>query len=490
MPYLPCPACGSPDAGNGFYCQHCGKPIRATRNTQPAPTPAQYSSYDDLYDDSKSRRRSAILMAGVAVILIVVLVVLLVRRSPNEKNPNPVTAPSTPEAVTASNPEVAPVSAAHPLTAREIAQMALPAVVFLSVEDSNGNMTGFASGFFVSSDLIATNYHVIRNAARVQARLITRDESIPIAGIAGSDARCDLAVLKVGGGAATVRPHMLAMGNSDTVEVGDVIYAVGNPKGLEGTFSQGIVSGFRNIDGVHHIQITAPISPGSSGGPIINELGEVIGIAVGTAGAGQNLNFAIPCSYLSVMMKNINSTQPFRSSGSSSDSAASTITAPPPDREPGEKSPEIPEVARMAYINGVSLENQKRYNEAVVAYMEALRLYPRYAQAYYRLGTVYIEMDMNEQAIDSFNQAIRINSDSAVYYTGLGYAYLKMHKAAEAIPPLKEALRLNPMDGDAHFVLGIAYYVEGQIEQAQDEYTKLKGLNPAYANRLLKILSQ
>ncbi len=71
----------------------------------------------------------------------------------------------------------------------------------------------------------------------------------------------------------------LLLSDTDFPEIGERVYAIGNPKGLEGTFSEGIVSGKRVFEENEIIQITAPISPGSSGGPVINTRGEVIGIA-------------------------------------------------------------------------------------------------------------------------------------------------------------------------------------------------------------------
>lgn len=81
-------------------------------------------------------------------------------------------------------------------------------------------------------------------------------------------------------------------------EIGEKIYAVGNPKGLNGTFSEGIISGVRDIQANNILQITAPISPGSSGGPVLNSSGQVVGIAFSSYSSGQNLNFAIPVKYL------------------------------------------------------------------------------------------------------------------------------------------------------------------------------------------------
>lgn len=83
------------------------------------------------------------------------------------------------------------------------------------------------------------------------------------------------------------------------IAVGESVIAIGNPRGLEGSVSTGIVSGFRISNGVKMIQITAPISPGSSGGPVLNSRGVVIGVATATLKGGQNLNFAVPATYIS-----------------------------------------------------------------------------------------------------------------------------------------------------------------------------------------------
>jgi len=88
----------------------------------------------------------------------------------------------------------------------------------------------------------------------------------------------DLVVVNISGGCL----QALALGNSDAVQVGDSVSAVGNPQGSEGTFSQGIVSSIRELGSKRLLQITAPISPGSSGGPVLNEKGEEIGVSVAT----------------------------------------------------------------------------------------------------------------------------------------------------------------------------------------------------------------
>ena len=117
----------------------------------------------------------------------------------------------------------------------------------------------------------------------------------------------DLAVLQVS--ASSVQP--LAIADSDVVEIGETIYVVGNPKGyLEGTFSEGIVSGIRLEETDKLLQLTAPISPGSSGGPVLNNKGQVIGVSAATIEGGQNLNFAIPSNFLKDLLAQLHSVKP------------------------------------------------------------------------------------------------------------------------------------------------------------------------------------
>ena len=179
------------------------------------------------------------------------------------------------------------------LTPREIAQQTLPSTVWLVM---GNNTKGIKSGseFFVTSDIVATNFHVIKETSEGYAKIYGRNEVYEVLSVIGVDEKNDLALLKIKGSKG--RPLRLNTDNSTAI--GDVVFAVGNPEGLEGTFSQGIVSSIRKIDKVNLLQITAPISAGSSGGAILNDRGEVVGIAVGVIGSGQSLNFAVPISYL------------------------------------------------------------------------------------------------------------------------------------------------------------------------------------------------
>lgn len=191
-------------------------------------------------------------------------------------------------------------------TVRQLAENTFPSVVLLVMQDADRQPVSLGSGFFVGDGLIATNVHVVRGASSGEARRVGLARTYEVSSLVAVDASADLAVLKIPGFAAPP----LRLGQSEDVAVGDAVYAIGNPEGLEGTFSQGIVSGIRTIGADKLLQITAPISPGSSGGPVINGRGEVVGVAVATFSEGQNLNFAIPSSYLVSLLKRIGPSRP------------------------------------------------------------------------------------------------------------------------------------------------------------------------------------
>ena len=181
-------------------------------------------------------------------------------------------------------------------TVPELVKAMSPAVVFIGNVDRSGQVQSIGSGFVVDAGgTIVTNYHVIEGAQDLQVKM-KDGEIYDRVEVLDYDTRRDLAVIKI----RAFKPlPVLALATSD-VEVGEEAVAIGNPKGLEHTVSAGIVSAFRQAEGYRLIQISVPISPGSSGGPLFSMEGKVIGItSAGVVAEGaQNLNFAVPIDYV------------------------------------------------------------------------------------------------------------------------------------------------------------------------------------------------
>lgn len=212
--------------------------------------------------------------------------------------------------------------AARAETLQELAAKATPSVVLLTAFDAGGRKLGTGTGFFVSPDgTVATNHHVIAKASKVTASL-SDGRKLDATGILADDEDKDLALIKVPGAGFPA----LLLGESSTLRAGDDVVVIGSPMGLSGTLSAGIISAIRkerlplDDDDDHSrkrgpadqaeknhfeswgIQVSAAISPGSSGSPIMRPNGEVVAVAVGRLVGGESLNFGIPIADLKTLI--------------------------------------------------------------------------------------------------------------------------------------------------------------------------------------------
>jgi serine protease Do len=170
-----------------------------------------------------------------------------------------------------------------------------PAVVTVMAYNDLDEMVFQGSGFFITpGGRFLTNYHVLAQAARAEVKTAA-GRCYPITGVVAADQDWDLVMAEID----CPRPRHAApsLKISDAVpEVGEQVAVVGSPLGLEQTLSIGVVAARRRASGGAYLQISAPVSPGSSGSPVINMAGEVVGVASLQVVKGQNLNFAVPAS--------------------------------------------------------------------------------------------------------------------------------------------------------------------------------------------------
>ncbi len=189
-------------------------------------------------------------------------------------------------------PAVVGSAAAAPLTTEAIAARAVPATVTIVTFDADGDTLGLGSGFIVRpTGVIVTNHHVMAGAVSAAVVLASGERYDRVQAL-DTDPGADLAILKIPGyGLPTLAT------TSVMPRVGAKVVAVGNPLGLSRTVSEGIVSAMRLYDGRELMQMSAAISPGSSGGPVLNARGEVVAVATSYLKVGQSLNFAVPVRY-------------------------------------------------------------------------------------------------------------------------------------------------------------------------------------------------
>jgi hypothetical protein len=183
------------------------------------------------------------------------------------------------------------------LTTAQIADRATPSVVIIENFNEDGEKAGQGSGYVFSADgVVITNYHVIRGARSLMVRVPLK-EAVPVDSLLGYSIEHDVAAIQISASLPALDGEYV-----EPVKVGDRVVAIGAPLGLESTVSEGIVSALRNAGGTQIVQTTASISPGSSGGPLFDEYGKVIGLTTAQMRDGQNLNFVIAIRHVSELL--------------------------------------------------------------------------------------------------------------------------------------------------------------------------------------------
>lgn len=186
----------------------------------------------------------------------------------------------------------------------DITDLILESSVTIEVKDQRNKTLKFGSGAFIDEDKIVTNFHVVESGITIEI-ILNSDENIKYnASILKIDSANDIAILKID----NPFPGKALKINQGYPKIGSDIIVAGSPLGLNGTLSKGNISAIRKFPPYNNdlFQISAPISPGSSGGPVTNLSGELIAISVSGLedDRAQNLNFAIPAKYIYFLLDN------------------------------------------------------------------------------------------------------------------------------------------------------------------------------------------
>ncbi len=336
---------------------------------------------------------------------------------------------------------------------REVVHAATPGVVTIMVFDSTGRPTGQGSGFFVDAEHIITCRHVIEGADRAEFR-VSSGTIFAVEGVSADDPLTDLASLYVR--VPKDVAHGLRLATSP-VEIGEAVLAIGSPLGFELTVSSGIVSSRRTLPDVGPmLQITAPLSSGSSGGPVLNNRGEVVGVATSVVDKGQNLNFATPVEGIRALK--VRPPQSIK--------AWSRLQRehPPTDGLPPEMVALMRDSAQATFLSDYAFERgrafmaERNLEQAVQMFITAAGLQPMRADAYYQAGMCELMMRHPEHALEAFQRGVRAAPTHVSMWFQLGRMQVAVKKLKEGAVSLQEALRLDSTYAPAWYELGETYY--------------------------------
>jgi tetratricopeptide (TPR) repeat protein len=337
--------------------------------------------------------------------------------------------------------------------------------------DASGKVTQTGSGFFISNDgRVVTNWHVVQNTHSIQAK--TEDGAIyNVEGFLAWSASLDLAVLK----AQAKRVPYLELETAATPDAGARIAVIGSPLALEGTLSEGIVSALRSDDTGRWLQITAPISPGSSGSPVLDTTGHVVGVAtLNSSGRNQSLNFARSSQDLADLLKGI-----------ASDKRPESLKEIALSREREvESDPD--------FLLAMQALEKLDYTTALKHLNIARRRYPESPTLRVHIGGTYCGLELYDDAVQILRTVVSdVPTDEYAWMT-MALALGQLGHGPEAIKASKQAVKLAPDNADAWERLGHCQVIVKDWTAAKTAFeraAKLAPRNPDYLLTLSYILA-
>lgn len=339
----------------------------------------------------------------------------------------------------------------------ELVRRVKPSVVAIVTYDARGEKLSKGSGFFIAAERVVTNRHVIDGAFKAEIHT-TSGNVYNVRGVLAVDGEGDIALLQIDIGANIINP--LAITRTSPQE-GESVVVVGNPLGLEGSVSNGIVSAVRDIPNFGRIiQITAPISSGSSGSPVVNMQGQVIGVATLQLTDGQSLNFAVPSDRVAAL----------------SATALRTLSEVVSATKKSQRA-----TAERFYMQGLGFLSRDDCDKALPYFKRATDSDPTYAEAWAQTGFCNGMLGRHEEALKASKQAIRLRPDSAESYVNIGSAYAYLGQYKESADAYRQALRLDPDNPDVHYALGLTYNKMGRADDELQSYKQAIRLKPDYA---------
>ncbi|HEX8289916.1 MAG TPA: trypsin-like peptidase domain-containing protein [Pyrinomonadaceae bacterium] len=344
----------------------------------------------------------------------------------------------------------------------ELVKRIKPSAVAIETFDARGNTLSRGSGFFVGANKIITNRHVIEKSSRVEIHL-TNGKKYTAKGVLAIDGEGDLAILQVDL-PQSVAPLPLTQA---VPQEGESIVVIGNPFGLEGSVSNGIVSAVREISGYGKIiQITAPISPGSSGSPVVNMNGQVIGVATLQSEEGQSLNFAVPSERISQLK--VGELQTF----------SSLIAANLQNKR---------SAAQSLYSQGLGILSRDDFAKAVAFFEKAVEIDPNYAEAWYQAGFCYGMLGRHNEALKASKQAAKLRPNWTETFVNIGASSFALGQYKDAVEAYRTAAKLDESNPETQYALGLSLGKLNRIDEEILAYKRTVALKPDHVGAIEKM---
>ncbi len=319
------------------------------------------------------------------------------------------------------------------LDTQRIARTCTPSVMLIMSEGSEESLAQ-GTGFVLSADgVLVTNHHVIEGGKRLVARSHTGG-IYPVMAVICDDAAHDVAVLKI----AAKDMQFLQLDQSTKVEAGEKIAVIGNPVGLESTVTEGIVSAVRSVEKLGDIiQISAAISPGSSGSPVLNADGKVIGVATFKLLKGEALNFAIPAKQIKQAVDRAKETP-----------ESETNSGPylPNPLAKGSSEEDAKALHDPAFARAKALETKKDYFGMLNQAKALITSYPNSALTHRVVSDSYYYLNMMDDAIGAAKIAIDLDPNNPRGWNNLAILYGLTREKSESLQVYTHAVKLAPDD--------------------------------------------
>lgn len=393
---------------------------------------------------------------------------------------------------TPAPPEAKPEPAPQPqekLDLEALAQRVAPAVFLLEVKDDSGEPISTGTAFAVSADgLAVTNFHVVEKGSEFVAKT-SQGAEFSVSAVTATDPDADLALVSL---KANGIPF-LELGESESLNIGAPVAVFGCPKGLSGTLSEGILSARRNEaelagevmpNGGKLMQITAPISPGSSGSPVIDRNGKVIGVATAgfSGGGSQNLNFIVPVEAVQKLRRDSIAGLAKGFQGSKRDIAPDPPKSSETEVTPESaffRDPEFPALKRL--LSGADWIAMQKIARKLAA------KYPESPSAHLYLGFSLFGLDLHESAEVSAKRGLALAADHPGLWFLLGSTQLAQGRHEEARESLKKSAAISPDFSSVWQKLAASFLIAGEYLDAVSPLDKLRKLDRAEFERLLSI---